>query len=174
MKDYLSLIDTETQGNRCDVTPLFGDHAAFNALVDDLVALVQSEPIDIVACIDALGFILGTAIAQRLEVGILPVRKGGKLPVSKDVVVFEDYSRQEKRLEIRQDMLSEGMHVLIVDEWIETGTQVSAAIELTEAREAIVSGVAAINIDVNEKTKRLMSQCKVFTVWQDMERPHDR
>ncbi len=66
MKDYLSKIDRNTTGNRFDITPLFADHSDFNALVDDLVALIKDTKIDFVACIDALGFILGAAIAHCL------------------------------------------------------------------------------------------------------------
>ena len=81
MKSYLRSIDTKTSGNRNDVTPLFSRPADFNALVDDLIASLADATIDYVACIDALGFILGTAIAQKLKAGIIPIRKGGKLPV---------------------------------------------------------------------------------------------
>jgi adenine phosphoribosyltransferase len=88
MKDYLHLIDTHTRGPRCDVTPLFADAAAFAALVSDLVAPFDAVEIDLVAGSDALGFILGTAIAIRLGRGFIPIRKGGKLPVQADMLNF--------------------------------------------------------------------------------------
>ena len=66
MKAYLQLIDTHTPGPRCDVTPLFADPAAFAQLVGDLTEPFASTLIDYVAGIDALGFILGTAMALRL------------------------------------------------------------------------------------------------------------
>ena len=66
MKNYCKRIDTNTIGNRYDVTPLFSHQADFNALVDDLVACVGDTSVDLVAGIDALGFILGTAIDLRL------------------------------------------------------------------------------------------------------------
>ncbi len=65
MKDYLKLIDTDTPGRRCDVTPLFADPIAFAELVSDLTEPFASTAIDYVAGIDALGFILGTATALR-------------------------------------------------------------------------------------------------------------
>jgi len=167
MKNYLHWIDTNTIGNRYDVTPLFGHHADFNALVDDLVVCVVDNKIDLVACIDALGFILGTAIAQRLKVGILPIRKGGKLPVETDKIEFQDYTGENKQLEIRRDILSEELRVLIVDEWIETGAQVSAAITLIEGRGATVVGIAAINMDDNDRTRWISSKYKVCTVWEE-------
>jgi len=167
MKQYLHRIDRNTIGNRYDVTPLFSHHADFNALVDDLVEYVAGTTIDLVACIDALGFILGTAIAQKLEVGILPVRKGGKLPVESDSTEFRDYTGQDKQLEIRRDILSYGSRVLIVDEWIETGAQVSATITLIEDHGAIVAGIATINMDDNEKTRSISSKYKVYSVWEE-------
>ena len=167
MKNYLSLIDTKTSGNRYDVTPLFSHHDGFNALVYDLLDLVSKEDVEIVACIDALGFVLGTAIAQKLNVGILTIRKGGKLPVITDRVEFTDYTGLEKQLEIRQDILVEGMKVLIVDEWIETGAQIDASIQLIENQGAIIVGIASIAMDDNEKTRYIRANYKVTTLWND-------
>lgn len=167
MKHYLRWIDTNTTGNRNDVTPLFAQPEGFNALVDDLVACVEDVPVDLVACIDALGFILGTAIAQKLSVGILAVRKGGKLPVEADRVEFRDYTGLAKELEIRRGILTPGQRVLIVDEWIETGAQVSAAISLIEGQGAIVAGIATISMDRNERTKQIGSKYSVWSTWHD-------
>ncbi len=110
---------------------------------------------------------LGTAIAQKLMVGILPIRKGGKLPVESDKTEFRDYTGQDKQLEIRLDILSQGTRVLIVDEWIETGAQVSAAITLIERYGAIVAGIAAINMDDNVKTRQISFKYEVYTVWEE-------
>jgi adenine phosphoribosyltransferase len=167
MKNYLSLIDINTSGNRYDVTPLFSNYDGFNALVNDLVEQVPDDDVDIVACIDALGFVLGTAIAQKLKVGILTIRKGGKLPVITDVVGFTDYTGLEKQLEIRQDILCEGMKVLIVDEWIETGAQIGASIRLIEAQGASVAGIVTIKMDDNKNTQNIKSKYKVIAAWVD-------
>ena len=69
-RPYLALIDRDTSGNRCDVTPLFGDYAAFSALVDDLAALVEPLAFDVVVGIDALGFILGGNWLRVLQRGL--------------------------------------------------------------------------------------------------------
>jgi adenine phosphoribosyltransferase len=83
-RSYLALIDTHTCGQRSDVTPLFADARAFAALVDDLLALSGgSAAFDVVAGIDALGFILGAALALRARVGFVPIRKGGNRPRSR-------------------------------------------------------------------------------------------
>ena len=81
---------------------------------------------------DALGFIVGTAVALRLGVGFVPLRKGGKLPVRKETAEFRDYSGAEKALELRAEPWPRGTRVLLVDEWIETGAQARAAVELIE------------------------------------------
>jgi adenine phosphoribosyltransferase len=81
VKEYLHLIDTHTSGARCDVTPLFANPVAFMQLVQDLSDPFVATPVDYVAGIDALGFILGTAVAMHLHKGFIPIRKEGKLPV---------------------------------------------------------------------------------------------
>lgn len=156
--DYLRLIDTETPGGRCDVTPLFGEHTAFAALVEDLAARFGDTVVEVVAGIDALGFILGAALALRLRVGFLPIRKGGKLPVKVERAEFVDYTHQAKALELRAGALKPGARVLVVDEWIETGAQVRAAITLIEAQGGLVAGIAAIHIDLNEQTRTLFEK----------------
>jgi len=166
MKPYLALIDTNTKG-RCDVTPLFANREAFSQLADDLAEPFMGSDIDVVVAIDALGFILGTAIAERLGVGLVPARKGGKLPVETIRETFVDYTGKEKALEMRPDALKPGTAVLIVDEWIETGTQVSATIALVERAGARVAGIAAISVDRCPATDALRSQYTVHTVWED-------
>lgn len=166
MKTYLDKIDTETLGNRNDVTPVFADAKAFSQLVADLAKPFRNTQIDFVACIDALGFILGTAIARHLEIGIIPIRKGGKLPVKTDCEDFRDYSGELKRLEIRRDILPPEARVLLVDEWIETGSQIQASAKLIEAQGGIIVGIATINMDENDTTAKISRKYRVHTIWK--------
>ena len=169
MKEYLQLIETNTSGPRCDVTPLFANPIAFAQLVTDLSLPFMSTSIDYVAGIDALGFILGTAISVHLQKGFIPIRKEGKLPVDtvkKDVI---DYSRNRKTLELRKGIIREFAKILIVDEWIETGAQMQAAIELIEKEKGIVVGIATINIDTNPISQFLQKKYKCHAVWFDMQ-----
>jgi adenine phosphoribosyltransferase len=166
MRNYLRKIDTATPGNRNDVTPVFADSDAFGQLVDDLAAPFHDAQLDYVACIDALGFILGTAIARRLDVGVIPIRKAGKLPVEVDAQDFRDYSGRRKRLEIRKDAFAPRARVLLVDEWIETGVQVKAAATLIEAQGGIIAGIASINMDANDDTIEIARKYRVHTVWE--------
>ena len=165
MNSYLQLIDINTKGPRYDVTPLFTDFESFSALVEDLLAPFNSIEFDYVAGIDALGFILGTAISIRANKGFIPIRKGGKLPVEASSVDFVDYSGQEKSLELRANVIKPGARVLIVDEWIETGAQVNAAIELIESLKGVVIGIATINIDENFVKEKLQKKYKCISVW---------
>jgi len=165
LRSYLSLIDTNTIGNRNDVTPLFADRAAFSQLAADLAEPFRDA--DVVVAIDALGFILGTAVAGVLDVGVVPVRKRGKLPVETERVGFVDYSRERKALEVRPDALAAGARVLVVDEWIETGAQVRATIELVKRLGGVVVGIATIAMDRNPQTDLLRAAYRVHTVWED-------
>jgi adenine phosphoribosyltransferase len=169
MNNYLRLIDVHTTGPRYDVTPLFSDYEAFTALVEELARPFADAACDYVAGIDALGFILGTAVALRLQKGFLPIRKGGKLPAAVHRVAFVDYSGETKSLEVRHDALPPGQKVLLVDEWVETGAQMQAAVQLIERLGCAVIGVAAINIDDNAATGWLREAYRCHTVWLDDE-----
>jgi hypothetical protein len=100
VKNYLDLIDTTTTGGRYDVTPLFGNYHAFSALLDDLLELCREIEYDTVVGIDALGFILGSAIAVRAGKSFVPIRKGGKLPVEVHKASFIDYTGKEVALHL--------------------------------------------------------------------------
>lgn len=170
--DYLSLIDrSKLHYKRSDVTPIFAEPAAFRALVEDLVAPWVNAPADArverVVGTDALGFVVGTALALRLGVGFIPVRKGGKLPVRHERVSFSDYTGGEKSLELRANPWPAGTRVLLVDEWIETGATAKAAVELIERAGGIVVGIAAIAFRENEKTAPLWAKYRCLGVWPE-------
>lgn len=161
---YDARINKNTRG-RYDVTPLFADKTVFTNLVNDLVAPFSSQRIDKVAGIDALGFVLGAAIAQKLEVGFVALRKGGKLPGKKTIILtksFTDYTKSKKSLEISTLTIKRGDCVLLVDEWIETGAQAKTAIALLERAGAKVVGIACLNAERRTTTELLFTKynCK--------------
>ncbi|MDY7040620.1 MAG: phosphoribosyltransferase family protein [Chloroflexota bacterium] len=162
MVDYRQLIDTNTHGPRCDVTPLFMDYEAFFSLVEDILESFADVEFDCVVGIDALGFILGTAVAMHAKKRFVPVRKGGKLPVQCDSVSFVDYTGEKKSLELRAYALNPETRVLVVDEWVETGAQVRGAVQLVERQGGIVVGIATINMDENETTRLLREQYRSY------------
>jgi adenine phosphoribosyltransferase len=168
MKNYLELIDTSTLGRRYDVTPLFGNYQAFSSLLDDLLELSREIEYDTVAAIDALGFILGTAVAVRAKKHLVPIRKGGKLPVEVHRATFVDYSGKEKSLEIRSDALGPSDRVLLVDEWVETAAQVKAAIGLIERQGAEVTAVLSICVNDSEAVRELRESYPILALSQGL------
>ena len=115
-----------------DIGPMLADAEAFAAAVKGLAECYPGE-VDLVAGIDARGFIFGAAVARELGVGFLPVRKGGKLPdAGNGAVERESYSLEygEAVLEVAADLVPGGARVLLVDDLIATGGTAVAAVEL--------------------------------------------
>ena len=131
-----------------DVTTLFGNPRAFRKAVDELVQPYAGVRIDKVAGIEARGFILGGAVAHQLSTGFVPIRKKGKLPFK---TLGEDYDLEygKDRVEIHTDAVSQGDHVVIVDDLIATGGTCFAAIKLLERAGAKVLGCCFV-IDLPE------------------------
>ncbi|KAJ8347732.1 hypothetical protein SKAU_G00263210 [Synaphobranchus kaupii] len=147
---YLSLMVPNTKGNNfawLDPSRLYCNHQALSDCVKDLLQPFQNESIDLVAGIDAMGFILGSAVATTLSKGFLAIRKAGHLCVQTESQTYSDYSGREKLMEVRKDVLRPGQRVLLVDQWIETGGTMQAAISLVEKLGATVIGVAAVAIE---------------------------
>lgn len=120
-----------------DLTPAFADAATFNGLVELFVEALAGRPIDAVVAIEARGFILGAALAQRLGVGFVPVRKAGKLPRATHA---ESYSLEygDDRLELHADALQAGQRVVVIDDVLATGGTAAAAARLVERTGASV------------------------------------
>jgi adenine phosphoribosyltransferase len=166
--DYLKLIDrSKLHYKRSDVTPIFAEPAAFASLIDDLLAPFRDAGVEKVVGTDALGFVIGTALALRLGVGFVPVRKGGKLPVRHERVTYLDYSGGEKTFELRADPWPRETRVLLADEWIETGGTAKAAVTLIERAGGVVVGIAAIAFRKNEKTAELWAKYRCHGVWPE-------
>ena len=147
---YLPLMAPNVKGERfawLDPSTIYISAAAFHALIDDLVAPFDASEIDVVAGFDAMGFVLGSAIATRLGKGFLTIRKAGKVPVETDVVDFVNYSRRTQRMEMRKPAFAPGTRVLLVDQWVETGGTMDAGIRLVERQRGVVAGIAAVCIE---------------------------
>ena len=107
-----------------------------------------------------MGFVLGAAIATRLQKGFLPVRKAGKIPVDTTVVTFTNYFGRTQDMELRKPAFRPQTRVLLVDQWIETGGTMDASIRLVEGQDGIVAGLVAVCIEENEKTNALRQKYK--------------
>ena len=160
---YLASMSPNTKGDKyawLDPSSLYSNPKTFNALLDDLIDPFDANEIDVVSGLDAMGFVLGAAIATRLQKGFLPVRKAGKIPVDTTVVTFTNYSGRTQDMELRKPAFRPQTRVLLVDQWIETGGTMDASIRLVEGQDGIVAGLVAVCIEENEKTNALRQKYK--------------
>mgnify|MGYP002815274527 FL=1 len=152
---YLNIMSPNTKGEKfawLDPTSIYINGDAFHDLLDDLVADLEPVICDVVGGLDAMGFVLGSALATRLGVGFLPIRKAGKLCVDTDSVTFSNYSGRTQDMEMRKPAFAAGTKVLLVDQWIETGGTMDGAIRLIQQQGGKVAGLVAIAMENNEKT----------------------
>ncbi len=131
-----------------DITPVLQDPRAFRVLIDLFVYRYMRQRLDLVAGVDARGFIIGSVLAYELNLGFVPVRKKGKLPYR---TVAEEYSLEygNASVEMHTDAVRTGQRVLLVDDLIATGGTMLAAIKLLQRLGANVVEAAAI-IDLPE------------------------
>lgn len=114
-----------------DITTLLRDPVSFRRAMDLLTVLCGDRPVDTVAAVESRGFIVGSVLAHRLGVGLVPVRKRGKLPSRTIEAVYElEYGSDS--LEMHDDALTRGERVLIVDDVIATGGTARAVADLVE------------------------------------------
>lgn len=126
-----------------DITTLLKRGPAFARLVDLLADSYFGAQIDVVAGIEARGFIFGPALAYRLGAGFVPIRKPRKLPAA---TVGIEYALEygQDRLEMHRDAIEPGQRVLIVDDLIATGGTAAASAKLVEEVGGVVAGLAFI------------------------------
>ncbi len=122
-----------------DITPLLADHAAFSAAVTALVAMLPQD-VDVVAAVEARGFVLGAPVALAVGAGFVPVRKAGKLPGDTSRVAYAlEYGVAE--VEVTSDAFHAGQRVVVLDDVLATGGTAAATCELVEQSGASVVGV---------------------------------
>ena len=163
---YLNIMSPNTKGGKfawLDPTSIYINTEAFHDLLDDLLFDLKGYDCDVVAGIDAMGFVLGSALAAKLGKGFLPIRKAGKLCVDTDKVEFINYSKRNQEMEIRFPAFEKGTKVFIVDQWVETGGTMNAAIQLVERQGGIVNGVISLAIEENNKTKNHRNNYNCFS-----------
>lgn len=152
---------------RSDITPLFENPKVFSNLIDDLLKPFNKIKFNKIVSIDALGFILGSAMAYKLKKPLILIRKEGKFPYRKSKLVinhFIDYTKVKKGLEIKKDSIVRGDKILIVDEWIDTGTQIKAAVNLIERLGGKVIGISTIYIRLTKRTQSFLKKYKYNTI----------
>jgi adenine phosphoribosyltransferase len=123
-----------------DITPLLASPQAFAAAVEALVAPYRDAGVAYVAAVEARGFIFGSAVAERLNVGFVPIRKKGKLPYETESVSYAlEYGTDT--VEVHRDAIPAGAKVLMVDDLLATGGTMRAACELVEKVGGEVAGI---------------------------------
>ena len=148
-----------------DITPLLGDPHAFNMVINVLADRYIGQHIDRIVGVEARGFILGAALAYKLNTGLILVRKPGKLPAETLTTTYElEYGADQ--LEIHRDALQPGARVVLVDDVIATGGTMRAAIELVKALQCeIVELAFLIELCALNGRSRLQGQ-QIFSLVQ--------
>ena len=124
-----------------DITPILGDGELFRCAIDLICRTAGIEKVDKVVGIDARGFIFAGAVADRLGVGFVPVRKKGKLPWN---CIEESYALEygEAVVEIHEDAVKPGEKILLVDDLLATGGTAAAAVKLLEGLGAEIVAIS--------------------------------
>gem|GEM_PF-7312 len=148
-----------------DITPLLGDPQAFNMTINLLADRYIGRHIDRVVGVEARGFILGAALAYKLNAGLILVRKPGKLPAETLKAAYElEYGVDT--LEVHCDALVPGSQVVLVDDVIATGGTICAAIDLVQKMQCEIVEVAfLIELSALAGRKRLQGY-NVFSLLQ--------
>jgi len=126
-----------------DLMPLFADGPAFAAAIDAVIAEQGAASFDVVAGIEARGFVIAAAVAYATGKGVVPVRKAGKLPRA---TVSATYALEygEATLEVHADAFVAGERVLVVDDVLATGGTAAATLGLVERAGGTVSGFSVL------------------------------
>ncbi len=126
-----------------DLMPLFADGPRFRRVVDGIVAHFGPETFDVVAGVEARGFVVASAIAYATGTGVVPVRKAGKLPRA---VLSASYELEygEATLEVHEDAFVAGQRVLVVDDVLATGGTAVAALDLVEQAGGTIAGFSVL------------------------------
>ncbi|MEK7285975.1 MAG: adenine phosphoribosyltransferase [Nitrospirota bacterium] len=114
-----------------DITTLLKEKEAFLEVIDQLTAPFREKNVEKVVAVESRGFIFGTAVAQQLGAGFVPVRKPGKLPY-KTIEAAYQLEYGSDKLAIHEDAISNGERVLIVDDLLATGGTMSATVDLVK------------------------------------------
>ena len=114
-----------------DITTLIKNGKALNQVMDIFYEKCKDKKIDLVAAVESRGFIFGGALAQKLGVGFVPIRKFGKLPADTEVESY-DLEYGTDSLEIHKDAIKKEQKVVIIDDLLATGGTLEATCKLVE------------------------------------------
>ena len=138
-----------------DITTLLASPEALKGAISQLAEALKAHEPDMIAGIEARGFIFGAAVAAELGLGFIPVRKAGKLP---DDTYSQDYELEygTDTLEVHKDVVAQGARVVLIDDLIATGgTALAAAALLRRAGASVVAAGFVIDLPDLEGAKKL-------------------
>jgi adenine phosphoribosyltransferase len=124
-----------------DITTLIKDGEAFRYAIDKMAENYKGKEIDAIVGAESRGFIFGAALAYKLGIGFIPLRKEGKLPFETCSVSY-DLEYGSSTLEMHIDAISKGDNILIVDDLVATGGTAKATVKMVEERGGNVVGLA--------------------------------
>ena len=126
-----------------DLMPLFADGPVFRRVIDGIVAYHGADSFEVVAGVEARGFVVAGAVAYAAGTGVVPIRKAGKLPRASYAASYAlEYG--EATLEVHQDAFVAGHRVLVVDDVLATGGTAGAALDLVEQAGGTVAGFTVL------------------------------
>ncbi len=148
-----------------DITTLLADGQGLKDVINEFKKRYENKGIDVVAGIEARGFILGGVLAHELGVGFIPLRKKGKLPFNVKSKTY-DLEYGTDTIEMHEDAVKKGQKVLLVDDLLATGGTSLAAAELIEEAGGLLEEIAFI-IDLPDlpgKKKLMDAGYKIFSL----------
>lgn len=145
-----------------DITPLLADAEALSCAIDRLAEPFKGKGVDVVAAVEARGFIFGSAVAKTLGVGFVPIRKKGKLPFETHSVSYGlEYGKDV--VEVHTDAVKPGTKVLMVDDLLATGGTMAAACELIEKLGGDIVGLTFLIELMDLNGRELLKKYNIHT-----------
>lgn len=145
-----------------DITPLLQDGISFRKAID-LLAKQCPKEIDLIVSVEARGFILGAALAYKLGIGFIPVRKPGKLPYKTESVKYKlEYG--EDIMEIHKDAIKKGDKILVLDDLLATGGTARAICDLVEKLRGEIKKVLFLIELTSLKGREKLKKYNVFSL----------
>jgi adenine phosphoribosyltransferase len=126
-----------------DITPLVADNASYHQVIDKLAAWAKKKRPDIIVGIESRGYLFAAPLARELRLGLVIVRKKGKLP-RKTVSVRAPNEYAVEYFEMNEDAIRPGQRVLIIDDLIATGSSSIASLNLVKMLKGVPVGFAAV------------------------------